>query len=833
MYPRPASYAKVLLSRIFSATCLSSLICLHPIQAEDSGVSRTAELREKVKQIDGELQQSEKDLSLRKAALDVAATHVAELKKQLDEAVARSEKEKAELNLLQEKVNTQTAQRTALSEEIAKNENADAAQVIADKAAKRLSAIVGARTQLEAQLSTLRKQSVEWQSRAVEADQQIKALEAQKPEIQKAITDTKTAVDAAVAQVKVHADALTAATQVSENHKALAAAESARLEAARAGSTKLEKSVAALQASLELLRVSSADSGVKSDDAVNSLTESIEALKPLITNTTGLIQQISDRHAAAVVLVEAARVDIEKKTADHKVAVDAEKKAQDAHQQSVARLAAIDPQQSTHREVMVDAQSRQQALASQILGLEPSIQKLVAEIQLIRSETVTLQKAAESALEPLGRFVSFSRHVAPILAERCIACHNTRSPGGRLNLDSFAAMNKGGESGQAVKAHHSSESLLLTMTEDGSMPKDADPLSKEEIEIIRSWINVGAPLDAGVIATAELFDVIPEMSQPLPPQTYRVAIPVTATAFSPDGSLLASSGYHEVLLWNSNDGTLVRRISNVAERVYDVEFTANGQQLVVAAGTPGQLGELKVFSTADGTLQDTLVRAKDAIFSVSLSPDGTRAACGGADRSIVVVSLADGQQITKIEDHADWVMDVNWSPVGSRLVSSSRDKTSKVFDSETGDPVITFSGHGEPVYSAAFLSDGKTVVSGGGDKKLHVWNTADAKELRAMAGFGGEVFRVLVAAGDRVYSASADRNIREHNAADGQLIRTLSGHSDWVYTVTLNTARNVLATGSYDGEIRVWNSQDGSTQTSFIGIPKEQAAAANVTAVTK
>ncbi|MFN9974531.1 MAG: hypothetical protein ACK58T_32030, partial [Phycisphaerae bacterium] len=111
MYPRPASYAKVLLSRIFSATCLSSLICLHPIQAEDSGVSRTAELREKVKQIDGELQQSEKDLSLRKAALDVAATHVAELKKQLDEAVARSEKEKAELNLLQEKVNTQTAQR--------------------------------------------------------------------------------------------------------------------------------------------------------------------------------------------------------------------------------------------------------------------------------------------------------------------------------------------------------------------------------------------------------------------------------------------------------------------------------------------------------------------------------------------------------------------------------------------------------------------------------------------------------------------------------------------------------------------------------------------------
>ncbi|MFN9943752.1 MAG: c-type cytochrome domain-containing protein, partial [bacterium] len=167
--------------------------------------------------------------------------------------------------------------------------------------------------------------------------------------------------------------------------------------------------------------------------------------------------------------VEAARVEIDKKAAEHKVAFEAEQKAQDAHQQAVARLASIEPQQNSHRDVMLDAQSRQQALSAQIFGLEPSIQKLLTEIQLVRTETVSLQKNAEAALEPLGRFVSFSRHVAPILAEHCIACHNTRSPGGRLNLDSFAAMSKGGESGPAFKAHDGGESLLLTMTEDGSM----------------------------------------------------------------------------------------------------------------------------------------------------------------------------------------------------------------------------------------------------------------------------------------------------------------------------------------------------------------------------
>ena len=87
-----------------------------------------------------------------------------------------------------------------------------------------------------------------------------------------------------------------------------------------------------------------------------------------------------------------------------------------------------------------------------------------------------------------------------------------------------------------------------------------------------------------------------------------------------------------MLLWNVESGELVRRIPDVAERVYDLEFSANGAQLAVAAGTPGQLGEVKLFSVADGSHQKTLVRTKDAVFAVSYSPDGKAVAAAGADR---------------------------------------------------------------------------------------------------------------------------------------------------------------------------------------------------------
>ncbi len=165
---------------------------------------------------------------------------------------------------------------------------------------------------------------------------------------------------------------------------------------------------------------------------------------------------------------------------------------------------------------------------------------------------------------------------------------------------------------------------------------------------------------------AALIAIMPKRPQPMPPETYRVPIPVTALAFSPDGKLLASSGYHEILLWNPDDGKLIRRISNVAERVYDLKFSTDGKTIAVAAGTPAQIGELKLFSVDDGKLLGDFGISDDAFFAVAWSPDGKRLASAGADRTIRVFDIATGKEELSIEDHADWVMGLAFSPDGTR-----------------------------------------------------------------------------------------------------------------------------------------------------------------------
>ena len=83
-----------------------------------------------------------------------------------------------------------------------------------------------------------------------------------------------------------------------------------------------------------------------------------------------------------------------------------------------------------------------------------------------------------------------------------------------------------------------------------------------------------------------------------------------------------------------------------------------------------------------------------------------------------------------------------------------------------------------------------------------------------------DIFRIQILPGDQILSASGDRNIHQHNAADGAELRQLAGHADWVYTLSAHPGLKRIASGSYDGEIRIWNSEDGTMTTSFIAIPK-------------
>ncbi|WP_437200855.1 DUF1549 domain-containing protein [Planctomicrobium sp. SH664] len=96
----------------------------------------------------------------------------------------------------------------------------------------------------------------------------------------------------------------------------------------------------------------------------------------------------------------------------------------------------------------------------------------------------------------------FGKEIQHFLKEKCVFCHGPLKHEAGLRLDAASLILKGGESGAVVDVAQPADSLLLhrvTADESERMPPagEGDPLTPEEVRLLRSWIEAGAPVPEG------------------------------------------------------------------------------------------------------------------------------------------------------------------------------------------------------------------------------------------------------------------------------------------------------------------------------------------------
>ncbi len=461
----------------------------------------------------------------------------------------------------------------------------------------------------------------------------------------------------------------------------------------------------------------------------------------------------------------------------------------------------------------------------------------------------TAVQAADAKSAPLPETVSYHHDIRPIFQAQCQGCHQPAKPQGKYVMVEYSTLLAKGESGEAgVVPGQPEKSALLTQIkakpgEKPLMPKEREPLSERQVQLVAKWIAQGAKDD-----TPPSKD--PKIDQDHPP-VYKLPPILTSLDWSPDSKLLAVSGYHEVLLYDGEklaDANVpaepAARLVGLSERIESVRFSPDGKLLAVAGGSPGRFGEIQVWDMETKKLSLSVTTTFDSVYGATWSHDNTRIAYGCGDNTLRVIDAKSGKQVLFQGAHSDWVLATVWSKDSSHLVSVSRDRSMKLTEFATQRFVDNITSITPGALKGGLITVDRNPMNdelliGGADgtPKIYQMHRTKARQIgddfnliRAFEMLPGRIFAARYSR-DGALAAIGTSNqtqgeARIYQTADAKLVSKLEGQQGGVFTVAFAGDGKLVASGGFDGKIRINDTATGKLVREFIPVPLAPEVAA-------
>ena len=281
--------------------------------------------------------------------------------------------------------------------------------------------------------------------------------------------------------------------------------------------------------------------------------------------------------------------------------------------------------------------------------------------------------------------------------------------------------------------------------------------------------------------------------------------PVKGIAISGDGTRALTAGFdYSVILWDLAQQKVLARLIGHEAGVDAVAFLPDGRRAVSASDD----GTLILWELGNGKAAARWRGHRGKVAALAVSPDGGTVASGGWDHEVRLWDAATGAS-RGLAGHAANVNAVAFSPDGAFLASGDYDGRILLWRVADGSLDATLPGNGFAINALAFAPDGR-LLSAASDKTVRVWDVAQRREILRYEGHEEPVLALAVAdAGDLVASGTSQGTVDLWQPADGTLRRSLYvAHGPvWALAFTRD-ARAVLSSGS-DGVVRLWDVGDG------------------------
>lgn len=243
-------------------------------------------------------------------------------------------------------------------------------------------------------------------------------------------------------------------------------------------------------------------------------------------------------------------------------------------------------------------------------------------------------------------------------------------------------------------------------------------------------------------------------------------------------------------------------------------------RLMATDGRKRNQKELKIWDTQTGKFLRGWVAHDSNVNGLTFSSNGKMLASASNDWTAKLWDVSSGRLKQKFYGHQSPVVSVAISPNSQFVATGDRNRTLKVWDAQTGRLRHTIKMHGAGVAVApiAFSPDNQRVAVGN-LTTVHVWDVETGRLIRTMKSdtrrevgtyAGGLAFLnggKTLAIPTMDYSESS--MIGLWDVSSGNLKSLMPGHSSFINTLAATPDGRLLASGSYDDMVRIWNVKNG------------------------
>ena len=302
-----------------------------------------------------------------------------------------------------------------------------------------------------------------------------------------------------------------------------------------------------------------------------------------------------------------------------------------------------------------------------------------------------------------------------------------------------------------------------------------------------------------------------ENRQPLTTVRTHVSFP-ESLVFSSDGKTLACAyRYDGILLWNVVTPSQRPSVFNPSGREHRVYAPSNGK--IQATTEDGDT--IKVWEVGDATSVAQITPEKPPTYwAVAFSPQTQLLACGDDAGTVTVWDIAREEKRYTFTKHSATMVTLMFSPNGKFLVSFDEGFNARLWDVGHGEEILDFPGNRIETVAFSFCS---RLIVADTQKEILVWDTTHRETCLTIRKpeewIDNGLWQMAFAFSrcGRYFASGSGWNLGMEKVPvrlwdlTGQNIATFWGHTREIQALAFSPDGALLASGSYDGTILLWD----------------------------